>query len=978
MKLSSPQISFDNRLLAVEELFRQRQHQAAAQELSGFSEHEFESKALDHGLFLLLSAERHYYEGNYRKALECGLRATRLLADYPFNRRYGRTQLVLSKSYSALGDLKNAEMRARDALAAYRRAADPEGQVDSLNELARIQYIRTNFRAALNYLKEALPLITDNPRKVAQITGNLGRLRGYLGMWQDAETDLKTALEYHVTHNEEISQAINLLSLGQLYRRRRLFAEARREYERAHEIIVRLKLKREKIIYLEFAGELAYDKGDMFKAKTMLSNAYQKGLMLAPGSSLVSQSSRRLAEVELALDNIEQAMKYGQKGLELALALGEKVEIGLCHRVIAQVFAAKGDYEEAQEHIRQAVDVLRQVGDPYDLAHTLLVLVDIGSSAQTEICEDVRTAIEEAHDLFRELKLDYWAAESDFKAGVLYCQRGDLATGFKKLSRAEKIFSNLKEHAKLRAVHKFLQSLAEQAVALSVSQENDYKIFGNYITPSRLSDIQTSSMEDILNELVKKTGANRAVLYLPDEESQQVVSSFPLAHQQLKRFNDKFRQLLGEEVSRTKPTLILDARRDPYLNQLFADIPDVVASVIVVPFKLSGDTAGYVYLDRLTKDNGLNPFSQKELNFAVGFSDLIAFKWAEIQKNKLLEDNLRLKNQLKEKAAFPNIITQNSHMLEVLAQARQVVDSNIAVTIEGETGTGKDLLAQAIHFNSCRSDKRFISVNCAALPETLLESELFGYKRGAFTGADRDKAGLFEEADGGTFFLDEIADMPLSIQAKLLRVLEAQEIVRLGETVPRKVDVRIISATNKDLKEQMQAGLFRPDLYYRLSALRFRLPPLRERKEDIPLLIAHFLEGTGKKVSTEMMKRLVAYDWPGNVRELENEVKKLVLLAGDRELIDTDVAANLGGVTANSAGSDRSTEAHLPEPTFSSDYSLYDYLAEHEKRFIIKALRETGGIKKHAAALLNIPESTLRLKIKQYDIDVNAFAGGGQ
>jgi transcriptional regulator with PAS, ATPase and Fis domain len=311
-------------------------------------------------------------------------------------------------------------------------------------------------------------------------------------------------------------------------------------------------------------------------------------------------------------------------------------------------------------------------------------------------------------------------------------------------------------------------------------------------------------------------------------------------------------------------------------------------------------------------------------------------------------------------------------MLELLAQVRQVVNSSISISIEGETGSGKDLLAKAIHFNSNRREKRFISVNCAALPETLLESELFGYKRGAFTGADRDKSGLFEEADGGTFFLDEIADMPLSIQAKILRLLEEQEIVRLGETVSRKVDVRIISATNKDLKEQMGAGLFRQDLYYRLTALTFRLGPLRERREDIPLLVTHFLEDSGKKVSPEVMRMLVSYDWPGNVRELENEIKKLVLLTGDRELIECDtVSGKISSVGRDDDHSSLATTEPVEDLAFSQTYSLYDYLAGVEKRFIVKAMKEKAGVKKHAAALLNMPESTLRLKIKQYDIDDN-------
>ena len=971
MPLSSPQVTFDDRLLAVEELFRQRKNKAASRELTDLSESEFSSTEHEHGLFLLLQAEGNYFEGKYRAALESGLRAAKLLAEFPLNRRYGRIQLVLSKSYSAVGDLKNAEMRARDALAAFRRAGESIGQVDSLNELARIACIRCDYRGG-SFLVDAIAKALDNPRKVAQLTGNLGTLRIHTGEWELAESDLTKALNYNTAHNQEASQAVNLLSFGYLRMRRRQFILSRRDLDHALEIISRLDLKREKIIYLKFAGELALEKGDIFKAKTLLNDAYQKGLMLAPASALVSQAGRRLAEAELALDNLDEAMKYGQKGLELSLALGEKTEIGLSRRVIAQVFAARGDFDEAREYIRQAVEILREVADPYDLGRTLLVMTEISMSAPSGEEDKVGAAFEEAHRLFKKLKLDYWVAETDFKAGVFACQQGDLAGGFKKLSRAEKVFSSLEEKAKVRAVHKFLQSLSEQAVALSVSQENEFKIFGSLITPAELSDLKSGAMEEILGILLKRANGSRTLLYATDADDTPIASSFSLIPHQAKRFGENFKNLLGQEISRTRPTLLLDCRRDPFINDLFSDIPDVVASVIVVPFKTGGDGTSYLYLDRLAEENGLNPFSQDELNFAVGFSDLMAFKWAEIQKNKLLEDNLRLKNQLMEKVAFPNIVTQNGEMLELLAQVRQVVNSSISISIEGETGSGKDLLAKAIHFNSNRREKRFISVNCAALPETLLESELFGYKRGAFTGADRDKSGLFEEADCGTFFLDEIADMPLSIQAKILRLLEEQEIVRLGETVSRKVDVRIISATNKNLKEQMGAGLFRQDLYYRLTALTFRLGPLRQRREDIPLLVTHFLEDSGKKVSPEVMRMLVSYDWPGNVRELENEIKKLVLLTGDRELIECDTVS--GKISSVSRDDDHSSPA-TTEPAeglaFSQTYSLYDYLAGVEKRFIVKAMKEKAGVKKHAAALLNIPESTLRLKIKQYDIDDN-------
>ncbi|MDX9857095.1 MAG: sigma 54-interacting transcriptional regulator [candidate division Zixibacteria bacterium] len=973
MDRPSQKFAFDNRLLEVEELFRQRSIGTAIRQFDTLNASDFEDSPHQNGLFLLLAAEKGFAEGNYRTAIEHGLKATRVLADFPLNRQYGRVQLVLSKSYSAIGDLKNAEIRAHNSLASYRRAADHVGQVNGLNELARIAFIRADFDKALGYLDEAIEIAGEEPRKVAQLTGNAGTIRMLAGLWKQAEQDLNTALEFNTRHKQEISQAVNLLSLGYLHIRKREFVFAARHLDRAHEIISRLNLKRERVIYLEYMGEMAFERGDIFKAKATLSDAYQEGRMLAPESSLVSQASRRLADVELALDNHSESMKHAQKALELAQTVGEKAEVGASFRAIARIFAERGEFDDALTYIRQAVETLQHVGDPLELARTMLVQVQIKMKAGLDDTDRMRQTLDDALRIFRRLELEYWIAETDHIAGVLACQVGDLARGFKHLSRAERSFTALAEKGKVRAVNQFLRSLADSAVAVAVSDQNEFKVFGNLVSPSEMKELKMGRIEETLDVLIKRTRASRAIIYTPDFYETPVVASKPMTELQAHRFAESFSQLLGEEVAQDRPTLLLDCRRDPYINDLFGDIPDPVASVIVVPFKMSDKSTSYLYLDRTAGDNSINPFSQPDLNFTVGFSDLIAFKAAELQKMKLLEDNRRLKDQLKMEAAFPNIITRSSRMLEMLAQVRQVVDSSISISIEGETGSGKDLLARAIHYNSVRRDKRFISVNCAALPETLLESELFGYRRGAFTGADRDKAGLFEEANGGTFFLDEIADMPLGIQAKILRVLEEKEIVRLGETSPRKVDVRIISATNKSLREEIERGTFRHDLYYRLSALTFRLPPLRDRKEDIPLLVEHFLRESGKSVSPTVMKCLVAYDWPGNVRELDNEIKKLILLTGDAEEISSDT---LSSKIAAALDADQIESAPdiMPVSTgieFTEEYSLYDYLAEHERQFIIKALRDQKGVKKHAAALLKIPESTLRLKIKQYNIDLN-------
>ncbi len=385
-----------------------------------------------------------------------------------------------------------------------------------------------------------------------------------------------------------------------------------------------------------------------------------------------------------------------------------------------------------------------------------------------------------------------------------------------------------------------------------------------------------------------------------------------------------------------------------------------VEAFISLPIQLSEEVSGLVYIDKI--DPNAAGFTKANLDFAIAFSDILGFKSSEEQKRRLTQDNRRLKDQLQKQLAFPNFITASHDVLDILDRVMQVKDSPISIQIEGETGTGKDLLAKAIHYNSNRKDRRFISVNCAALPETLLESELFGYKRGAFTGAEGEKVGLFEEADGGTFFLDEIGDMPLSIQVKLLRVIEEKEVVRLGETFPRKVDVRVISATNKDLRALMEQGQFRQDLYYRLSTFAFRLPPLRERREDVPLLIKHFLAkfDAEVKIEPEAFNCLADYDWPGNIRELENELKKLVLLAGERKVISSYMISRRITEQTRSGSPDHSAQ--------NGSFSLYEHLGRLEREYILKALRNSNWVKKHAAQLLAIPESTLRLKMKQYHL----------
>jgi two-component system, NtrC family, response regulator AtoC len=322
-----------------------------------------------------------------------------------------------------------------------------------------------------------------------------------------------------------------------------------------------------------------------------------------------------------------------------------------------------------------------------------------------------------------------------------------------------------------------------------------------------------------------------------------------------------------------------------------------------------------------------------------------------LEQKRLIEENQLYRQELITKYKLENIVGRSSGMLQVYKTIARVADSRSTVLITGESGTGKELIARAIHFNSSRAAKPFVAVDCGALAETLLESELFGHVRGAFTGAVVNKKGLFEEADGGTCFLDEIGDISAAMQAKLLRVLQEHEIKKVGGTDTIKIDVRIVAATNKNLEELVEEKKFREDLFYRLNVVTIHLPPLRERAEDIPLLADHFLRkymGENKKnvsqISPEAMEFLLTYGWPGNVRELENVIERSVTLSHRSVILPDDLPRR---IRAEKKGDLAQTlPSHLP-------------LAELEKIYIQKILEEAGGNKKKAADILGIDRRTL-------------------
>ncbi len=346
------------------------------------------------------------------------------------------------------------------------------------------------------------------------------------------------------------------------------------------------------------------------------------------------------------------------------------------------------------------------------------------------------------------------------------------------------------------------------------------------------------------------------------------------------------------------------------------------------------------------------------------FEELSAIIEKALDKVDLKKENERLKDKIEIiNSGFHGMIGLNSEMRSIYAKIEKVAQTNLSVLIEGESGTGKELCANAIHTLSGKKGK-FITINCAAIPNHLLESELFGYEKGAFSGAVNTKKGLFEEADKGSVFLDEIGDMPLELQSKLLRFLENMEIKRLGDNVSRKVEVRIISATNKNLEQLVEKNLFREDLYYRLNGFVIKLPALRFRKEDIPILVKHFLNKIGKEnnkrytLKSEALKALLSYDYPGNIRELKNILQHSALMSDG-----TIACENLPDVL-------QSQSSHKRYAKPANNLSLGKKVEEYEKEIIVDALKRAHNSKTKAAEILGITFRSIRYKIAKYKIEI--------
>ncbi|MBM3779773.1 MAG: GAF domain-containing protein [Acidimicrobiia bacterium] len=480
------------------------------------------------------------------------------------------------------------------------------------------------------------------------------------------------------------------------------------------------------------------------------------------------------------------------------------------------------------------------------------------------------------------------------------------------------------------------------------------------------------ALHRVLEVLGRHHGAVRSMIALVDEGSNElrVEATDGLITSGTRASYAIGEGITGRVVETGRPIIVPRVSREPLFLHRAADRPELAKqelSYVSVPITLNRKTVGAIGVDlRFRPDRDFERFAKFLGVIAAMVSQALKVsRLVEVERQRLVDENVHLRRELKERYDFSNILGTSGPMRQVCEQIAQVARTNTTVLVRGESGTGKELIAHALHYNSLRANKPFVKVSCAALPDTLIESELFGYEKGAFTGAQSRRRGRFEAADGGTLFLDEIGDVNLSTQVKLLRVLQEREFERLGGTETIRANVRLIAATHKDMEELIAEGRFREDLYYRLNVFSIFVPPLRERKPDLLLLADHFLEKFSrehgkniKRIATPAIDMLTSYHWPGNVRELENAIERAVVISDGHVIHAHHLPPSLQ--TAEASG----TVMRL---------SLKDAVSAYEKDLIQDALKTTRGNRAKAARLLNTTKRILNYQVRKYGIDYQRF-----
>jgi Nif-specific regulatory protein len=909
--------------------------------------------------------------------------------------------------YRQQGEYEKATESLLRAESLAQEIKDNEGLTLSLRNLATVNWNLSNFKEAINFGEKALSIAKENQyeyqiaaasnnlgifywniskpdlaknfyskslnirEKIGDLHGigllchNLGILVQDEGNWEDAIHFFEKSLEISEKINDlgNIARVHN--SFGLLYQNTLGdWEKALINYLKSLDIAERLKDRFLTAIAHHNLGQLFLYQGDLDKANENLEFAltisdeigdaegvtesllnlalvekenenWEKVIILLERTEKIFKAKeikkglplykQTLSEIALKEKEIDKAFQFAEEGLKIAINQKEEEDIGTSYRTLGTIYAENGDADKALENYFKAKDIFEKA-NRYELAKTLLE--------------------------FARLYISRWIKSHHSSSFQSACDE---------LKKAETIFRDLGAKGQLEKVHTMTSQLVSQLSSkpLLLGREDQLKtLYEASQVINSILDLKTL-LKKVMDLVINLLKAERGVLLLKENGNLRVASGKNMDNSTIRDASELSKTILDQVTEEGVSIISTDASLDPRFQEKQSVIFNNIRSLLCVPLMTQSKVIGTIYVDsRLTT----HLFTEGDQAFLVSLSNLIAVAIENAKfHEQLRQESNQLRKEVKDLYSDKNIIGNTIQIDELRNLIEHSASSDSTVLIQGETGTGKELVARAIHYQSQRSTQRFTPLVCGSVPESLLESELFGHKKGSFTGASSDAEGIFEAANGGTVFLDEIGDAPLSVQVKLLRVLEEGEIRRVGDANPRKVDVRVICATNKNLVKEVEEGRFRQDLFFRINVILISIPPLRERKGDIPLLAHHFLtrysEKSGKQmkgISPETLNHLFKYTWPGNVRELENYIERAVVMAKSETISPKDIYPSL--------------KIHQSQTS-----SLSQSKQETERRRIEESLTKTGGNITRAAVELGLHRQQLQRVMKRLSLTKEMF-----
>jgi hydrogenase-4 transcriptional activator len=893
------------------------------------------------------------YNGDHPKAISILKGALREFSETDEEPNNGPIYAALARVYRSISEHPIALDYAQRALDHFRQDGEWRGLAEAYFGIALAQIQEGDYETSLENLQQALKLIGDNPASytLGKIYANMAGICWFLKRPQEGVRYLEKAIGYYERTDHKANAAdgynnlgINLILMGQ-------WGRAQQALERALSLATEVDERAEKVpMILDSLGELLMLRGELDEARDYLLRAV--ALATEDGNKWYAcQALRTLARCCLAMEDHAKGLANGEESLALALAIGDRQAICESRLILAEAHLQNGETANCSAQLDKVTQDTTDSTTDIALSGELQRLLGMLSAVRSDFSSAAQH-FGSSVSIFDMLGDRYRAARAHSELGRAYSSTQP-SRAIEHLSRAVNAFRELGARLDQKRAEAALANLDRTA-----PERNEEQSALPQLLTMRLAEAVTSR-ELLLRELAaimrQETSAKSVIITEPGEHNhRRVVIAHGCTPAESARIAEDMDQLVDDEA-----------------QAAYAKKNDAT----ILQLRSSHGPPATLYISPSSRASLPGGLSLEPLMRVVELGlDVCALR-AGSQKGSRVQQPAELTGT----SLMPGFIHSSPAMTKLVEEVHKIRSSDVTVLVTGESGTGKELVARAIHALSSRRAKVFVPFNCTAVPKELSEGYLFGYRRGAFTGAVTDSAGVIRTAAGGTLFLDEIGDLPLDLQPKLLRFLQEGEIQPLGEQRPLKVDVRIIAATNTDLEEMVAQGKFREDLYYRLNVIRLRVPPLRERRSEIPTIVNYYINHYSAKfgrrdiqITPPAVDLLMVSDWPGNVRQLCNEIQRVVARAEDATVITPDqLSPELKRTSSPTPGSSISTLASMPASSLQG-VTLADALADVERRMIADALRKHGGNISRAARELGLTRRGLYLKLERYQLSASA------